>query len=204
MKRSRLAAGAVSRGIGACIVVAWLGLGCQSSDDPTDTADPAVTVEDTSTTSTTAAPSIGATTSTSGRPVDDGASGSGCRPGRGDLPDGAWFGYLEAADPAEISFDLACWFTGAAATAAATEDGDESPPPNDFHVRNDSDLVRRLVVDPGADVSLFAESGDPATVDVDEYEAWQPGWTAGADGPVPVWVTIDDGVVVAVEQQYIP
>ena len=49
-----------------------------------------------------------------------GPLGSGCTPRAGDsLPDGRWFGFVDDAQADQVSFDLACWFTGTAAAAAA-------------------------------------------------------------------------------------
>ncbi|MDH3296281.1 MAG: hypothetical protein OER95_18330, partial [Acidimicrobiia bacterium] len=103
----------------------------------------------------------------------------------------------------ELSFDLACWFTGDAATVAAAEDGEESPPPNDFHIRNDSDRLRTLAVDPGAAVDWLPNPGDPASVETVPYDVWlaeQPG------RPVTpgVWLNVEDGRVISIEEQYVP
>lgn len=132
------------------------------------------------------------------------ASGSGCTPpGGSDLPDGRWYGLVAEAEVGQVSFDLACWFTGSAAAAAASEDGEESPPPNDFHVRNESDRLRTLAVEEDAAVSWLPDPGDPATEEATTYDVWrieQPGraFTPG------VWLTVEDGAVVAIEEQYVP
>jgi hypothetical protein len=39
--------------------------------------------------------------------TNSGALGSGCVPGPGSLPDGAWFGWVNAASDASLEFDLA-------------------------------------------------------------------------------------------------
>ena len=124
-------------------------------------------------------------------PTNERASGSGCTPPPADdLPDGRWFGFVDQADPDQLSFDLACWFTGTAAAAAAAEDGEESPPPNDFYIRNGSDRLRSLPVDPGAAVDWLPNPGDPASAEKIAYDVWlnqQPG-----RDPIPgVWLDIE-------------
>ena len=69
-----------------------------------------------------------------------------------------------------ISFDLACWFSGEAATAAA-EDGEESPPPNDYYVRNQNAQLRELGVDPDTPV-LWHLSGDPSDSQQGTFSEW--------------------------------
>ncbi|MDH3679954.1 MAG: GerMN domain-containing protein, partial [Acidimicrobiia bacterium] len=137
-------------------------------------------------------------------PTNERASGSGCTPTSSDsLPDGLWFGFIEDPQTDQVSFDLACWFTGAAAAAAAAEDGEESPPPNDFHIRNESDRLRTLAVDPSAEVAWLPNPGDPESLEVVTYHAWlaeQPGRPV-APG---VWLNVEDGRVISIEEQYVP
>ncbi len=102
-----------------------------------------------------------------------------------------------------MRFDLACWFTGEAAARAATEDGEESPPPNDFYVRNVSDAVRSLTVDPGASVTWLPNPGDPATEQTVTYAEWLTGRDARGFQP-GVWLTVDGAVVVELHEQYVP
>ena len=91
-----------------------------------------------------------------------GPDGSGCTPGDGDvLPDGRWFGFPSAREADSFSFDLACWFTGDDAAAAATEDGAESPPPNDGSIRTGPNH-RLLIPSHRCHVELLADHGDPA------------------------------------------
>ncbi len=173
--------------------------------------------DDTSPTPTTAAPDTTGTTAatvtttpvttaraTTSPDVSSLAAGSGCTPGTAAaLPAGEWFGYVDAAAAGEVRFDLACWFTGEAAARAATDDGEESPPPNDFYVRNVNDAARSLGVAPGASVTWLPNPGDPATeqtitygdwLDVRDTRGYQPG----------VWLTIDGGAVVELHEQYVP
>ena len=48
--------------------------------------------------------------------------------------------------PATITFDLIQFFTGEAATKAAAEDGQGSPAPNDYYIRNVNPRLRTLPV----------------------------------------------------------
>ena len=194
------------------LAVAVVAVGC-GDDEGTNTAEATTTTEATTFTDTTASISTTAAADTtssteSTQPVDvptnERASGSGCTPGTTDsLPDGLWFGFIDDPRADQVSFDLACWFTGAAAVAAAAGDGQESPPPNDFHIRNDSDQLRTLAVDPSTEVAWLRKPGDPETVEVVTYRAWlaeQPG------RPVTpgVWLNVEDGQVRSIEEQYVP
>jgi hypothetical protein len=144
----------------------------------------------------------------------DGTSpdGSGCAPPPGPvLPDGIWFGTLKAVDPGAgtIGLDLACWFTGDAANAAATADGQtDVPVPNDYYIRNKVKLVytlraaptvQVLVLAKGPDGTIGSSLGPPST-----------GIAAATDllgdSQIPglVWVQVTDGWVVVVQQQYVP
>lgn len=132
------------------------------------------------------------------------ASWSGCQPASTDsLDDGRWYGLVSDVGPDQLAFDLACWFVGTAAADAAAEDGEESPPPNDYYVRNDSDLLRTLTVAPGTTVRWLPEVGDPSSEETVDYATWataQPG-----RDPVPgVWLDVEDGQVVDIQEQYVP
>lgn len=187
----------------AVIVCAGLILAACSSqggDSTTTTEDTTTTtMQDTST--TTGAPP------TTGKPptdTNDLASGSGCKPGSEDsLPDGEWYGYLADVSSPEVEFDLACWFTGEAAVAAASEDGAESPPPNDYYVRNQSEALRSLAVEGSAEVEYLANGGDPNTVTTTSYEEWHVEWEIDGFSP-GYWLTIEDGQVTRIVQQYVP
>ena len=175
--------------------------------DDSDTTDSSsdTTADDGDTTDTTA--DSGDTTSSTGDDDDAAAAvpeGSGCAPGETDsLPDGRWFGFVSAREPDSFSFDLACWFTGEQATLAAAEDGAESPPPNDYHIRNDNPTERLLIPATEVAVEYLAEPGDPASVLNVDYPTWVS--EAGARPVQPgVWVEIVDGMVSAVTEQYVP
>ena len=131
------------------------------------------------------------------------ASGSGCTPGTLDLPDGVWFGYVSTVAEASVSFDLACWFSLPAAADAAAEDGEESPPPNDYYIRNTDDRLRALVVSETAAVAWMPTAADPSTAVTVSFETWRVQQPLRSYRP-GVWVTVVDGNVVSIEEQYVP
>lgn len=130
------------------------------------------------------------------------ASGSGCTPGPGALPDGTWFGYVSDPTATELEFDLACWFSGAAAIEATLEDGEESPPPNDYYIRNTSTDTRSVPVSPDVtvrwlppdDIVNLTDIPYDEWLDVGPERSWQPA----------VWLEIEEGEVVSIEEQYQP
>jgi hypothetical protein len=139
------------------------------------------------------------------------AEGSGCTPGTpDDLPDGTWFGYAVAATDTTMDFDLACWFSGDAAVLAAAEDGEESPPPNDYHIRNENPALRTLDVASGVEVAALENPGDPSVVTPVPWADWAADRAgpifeiAGVDYYQDIWITVTDGEVIAVEEQYRP
>jgi hypothetical protein len=137
-------------------------------------------------------------------PTSERASGSGCTPANPEtLDDGRWYGFVDVAEADHLSFDLACWFTGEAAVDAAREDGAESPPPNDYHIRNDSDQLRTLPVVPEAEVVWLPNSGDPSSAEPVPYQTWLEGRAERAYDP-GVWLVIEGGNVVFIEEQYVP
>jgi hypothetical protein len=102
-----------------------------------------------------------------------------------------------------LDFDLACWFTGDPAAVAAAEDGEESPPPNDYYVRNANDLIRALTVDGDASVIWYPNPADPTTEQTVTFTEWLAG-RAGRSYQPGVWVTVESGAVVNMQEQYTP
>lgn len=187
--------------IAVAAVVGLVLSACASQGGESTTTTDATTTT-TSPTTTTTSP----TTSTTGGTVDtnDLASGSGCKPGTEDsLPDGEWYGFFADLDAEQIEFDLACWFTGDAAVKAAEEDGEESPPPNDYYVRNVNETVRSLTVSDSATVEYLANGGDPNSVTTTSYAEWHVEWEIDGFSP-GYWITVQDGEVTEIVQQYVP
>lgn len=103
--------------------------------------------------------------------------------------------------------DYAQMLTGDAAAAAATAHGDESPPPNDYYIVNDNPRVRRLDVDPNAEVRLTTK--EDGTVEVGGYAVTLESFaeifnSTQAVRDEPFWITITGDVVTAIKQQYLP
>jgi hypothetical protein len=132
----------------------------------------------------------------------DGPSGSGCTPGDAvSLPEGEWYGVVVSASPSGIEFDLACWFTGEAAIAAAAEDGAEDPP-NDYYVRNDNPQIRSLPVGAEAEVTWYP-TGDPASEATVTFEEWVAG-TISRGLLFGLWLDVIDGEVFRIREQWVP
>lgn len=190
--------------VSAALLVASCGSATGPIDQTSSTTQPTPTTTLAPTTSvaptTTVAP---ATTSTFPSSVVDEAEGSGCAPGPGQLEDGDWFGYVIAGTDTEVDFDLACWFTGDAATRAAAEDGEESPPPNDYYIRNNNETIRTLEVSAGTEVVWYPEFGDPTSETTIAYAGWVEAIEEREFGSM-VWLTVEDGQVVAVHEQWVP
>lgn len=179
----------------------------QGGESTTTTEDVTTTTgRDTTTTSAPTTTTTSTPTTTGQPPTDsnDLASRSGCKPGTEEtLPDGEWYGYIVDLNASEVEFDLACWFSGDAAVTAASEDGAESPPPNDYYVRNENETVRVLAVGSSAEVEYLVNGGDPNTVTTSAYQDWYVEWEV-SDFVPGYWLTIQDGEIIRIAQQYVP
>ena len=103
-----------------------------------------------------------------------------------------------------VTFDLVQWFEGDAAAKAAAEDGEESPPPNDYYIRNVNPRLRTLPVATGARLTLTRQT------------LGQGGGNAAGGVPVNLamvaangrdhlfWATVQGGRIQRLEEQYIP
>ncbi len=127
------------------------------------------------------------------------------------LPDGRHFGHLAAVgatqQPPRVVIDIARWFTDQAAIDAAIEDG-VTQWENGYYIRNEDPRWRIVEVDPSATVSLvvypYGDIQDPRTVglarfaelfDADEHAAFRG---------FPYWITVRDGTITAIDQQFLP
>lgn len=124
------------------------------------------------------------------------------------LDDGRYLGALIALgatqEPPRLVIDLQRWFTDQEAIAAAIEDGVIEPGeivPNGYYIRNENPRWRTIEIDPAATVSLtvypYGQIDDPQIVSLERFAELSPGWSE-------YWVTMEDGKVVAIEQQFIP
>jgi hypothetical protein len=116
--------------------------------------------------------------------------------------------YLKTVDPDRrtITFDLIQFFTGDAATKAAAEDGEESPPPNDYYIRNVNPRLRTLPVAADAPITvnvLAAQSTGSATKDVSVTLAKLASYFPNSGRP-PFWITVEQGQVTRIAEQYLP
>jgi hypothetical protein len=103
-----------------------------------------------------------------------------------------------------VTFDLVQWFQGDAAARAAAEDGEESPPPNDYYIRNVNPRLRTLPVAADARLTLtrltLGQGGGNAASGVPVDLA-----TVAANGRDHLfWATVQGGRILRLEEQYIP
>lgn len=127
------------------------------------------------------------------------------------LPDGRHFVYvkkLHGTPPdATFTFDLAEFLTGEAAAQAAAEHGDESPPPNDYYIVNDNPKLRTMPVAPDVTIQAIDWTNCCELTDV-PYTDWASSLTAPTDALLGMatqyWITVTDGWIVAIEEQYLP
>jgi hypothetical protein len=123
-----------------------------------------------------------------------------------ELQDGRQFGLIESVDlrpsPGTVVFDPADQLTGAAANRAAAAHGDEVPVPNDVYKVDDDPTVHTLALSPDVAIRVidWKNCCDPVAADLGAFKAS----FRGRDGYWGFWVTLDDGVVVKIEEQYHP
>jgi hypothetical protein len=184
-RRRRLAAvtvlvAALAAGLAAC------GSGDPPSDGPTTQPDAG-----------TAAPAqpTGTEAPATGQPAGEAAQ----------LENGRHPVILERVDVAgrTVTFDLVQWFTGDAATKAAAEDGEESPPPNDYYIRNVNPRLRTMPLAADARLTLTRQTlgqGGNATAGVEVDLA---GLAAGGREHL-FWATAQNGRILRLEEQYLP
>jgi hypothetical protein len=110
--------------------------------------------------------------------TNSGALGSGCVPGPGSLPDGAWFGWVNAASDASLEFDLACIWPGRIEPA----------------VSNESSTLRTLATTDAARVYRV----DGSTI---SYADWlgqgvdSVGNAPGLPSATPFWLFVNDDAI---------
>ena len=132
------------------------------------------------------------------------------------LEDGRHFGYVRSidVDGGTIEFDLAYFLSGEEANQAYQEaTGDTGPVPNDHFVVNDNPMLRTLALAPDVrlrlldwnhccetffdgDLALFAQAIEEQAdvADGDLIYRGQSQW----------WITVENGVVTEIEEQYSP
>ena len=142
-------------------------------------------------------------------PTDEGPSPAVLEDGRHPV----FLTELDATDRT-VTFDLIQFLTGPEAADAYAEDVPEDPdpgPPNDYWIRNESSELRTLPIAPDVTVSVIrlgessGAEGVPWTLEeLPDHLADQVGAPDGQLGWSPFWLTVEDGGVVAIEEQYLP
>jgi hypothetical protein len=131
---------------------------------------------------------------------------------------GEQFGYIRsvsAAGPAAtLAFDEAEFLTGDEAQRAAVEDGalpPGEPVSNDYYIRNPDKSTRTLPIATDAEITArrcpLCRNGQPGNVEDFLGSFMRKGRTyadpyRGAESLY--WLTIEDGTVVAIDEQYVP
>ena len=133
-------------------------------------------------------------------------------------PPAEQFGYIRsvstAGPAATLAFDQAQFLTGKEAQAAAEEDGAVEPGeavPNDYYIRNPDKTTRTLRISNDAEITAkrcdLCRNGEPGELGP-FLASFLKGRQTYADpyrGRYALyWLTIDDGVVVAIDEQYVP
>ena len=131
-----------------------------------------------------------------------------------ELEDGRHFGYIGSIDTAGASmvFDLAYFLTGDEANEAARDHGDEVPVPNDYYLVNDNPRLRTLAISPDPEIWVIDWGGNCCDLVrgefqpfVDAFGTKQHAWDAMYQGAESqYWVTVENGAVVAIEEQFLP
>jgi len=147
-----------------------------------------------------------------------GSANPGClgAPAPATLADGRYFGFVESVDldSGTMGFDLACFYTGEEANEQAAQRGDEVPVPNDVYIVNDNTTIRDVPVDPSTELLLIdwnecCETSPGAELDafasaIGEQDFVEIGGRRYAGSLSPYWVTIENGQVILIEEQFLP
>lgn len=130
--------------------------------------------------------------------------GSGCVVAGDVLPDGVWFGYAEGVASGVITFDLACYFTGAAAEAEAIADGEEA---FDNYIRNQNPKTFPVSISPLAQVFYIdATSEDVLAPELIPLSSW-PTAESYMDCPgefCGVWLYVNGGQATGIVEMFQP
>lgn len=184
---------------------------CAEGSD--DAAGPTASTGGTGTTSATGPTSPTGTTASTGPTGPTAVPTGSLEP---ELEDGEHFGFVESVDAegGTMVLDLAYFLTGDEANQAAADHGDETPVPNDYYIVNDNPKLRTLSLSPDVELALldwnnccdeffdgdlttFAtaiETGEQVTVGDEVYLGTLS----------PYWLTVQDGLVVRIEEQFLP
>jgi hypothetical protein len=189
--------------VGVLVFVVGYVLGADGGGETAASSTPSATPSPTATSSGPASqgPSDGATPSPE-------PSGSG-------LGDGRYFVRLTDLQGGEegpllLRYDLAYFYTGDEANQVAASRGDETPVPNDTYVVNDNPRLRLVPLAEHFAVRYLPEGSgltDPVPAPQDRFLVWLDETEQTDFPPKDItywWITISDGEVTKVEQQYQP
>jgi hypothetical protein len=139
------------------------------------------------------------------------------QPDDAELEDGRHFGYVTSVDVEErtIVFDLAIWLSGDEADRAYQDaTGETGPVPNDYYVVNDNPKLRTLTLAPDVRVRLLDWNDCCGTFFDADLDVWARAVVRNrhidvngreySNNSRQVWITVQDGVVTLVEEQYTP
>lgn len=143
------------------------------------------------------------------QPSSDCERPAGSSPATFDPAGGIYAAHVRAFDPtaSTLTFDVVQWLTGDDAVEAYRHDepGTTDGPPNDYYVVNQSHTERTVPVAPDVTVGLvrLATTG---TVDVKPGTFSElPGYVPAGDPATTVyWLTVADGTVTGICEQYRP
>jgi hypothetical protein len=125
------------------------------------------------------------------------------------LADGRHPVYLKTIDPDRrtITFDLIQMYWGEDAAREAAKDHQESPPPNDYYIRNVNPRLRTLPVRSDATITvntLASSWTGSATKNVPVTLAKLASLTGSDDHGPPFYITVRHDQVVKIAEQYVP
>jgi hypothetical protein len=130
------------------------------------------------------------------------------------LPDGRHFGKLYAVgvdqEPPRLVIDIQAFLTDQEAIDAAIEDGVIKPGEiveNGYYIRNQNPRWRVIEIDSSAQVTLttypYADPSAPKVISLERFgELYNS--DAGTLQYSPYWIEVRDGIVVAIEEQFLP
>jgi hypothetical protein len=118
------------------------------------------------------------------------------------LADGRHPVRLTAVDPnsGTITFDLVQWYFGEDAAREAAKDHQESPPPNDYYVRNVNPKLRTLPTAAGATITVnnLLNTQQPTPVSLAKLA------TLTQDRSPVFWITVRHDQVLKLSEQWVP
>lgn len=132
-----------------------------------------------------------------------------------ELPDDTYFVQLSDLEggeegPVLVVYDLAYFLTGEQADQEAAARGLETPVPNGYFIVNDNPKVRRTPLSDTFSVKYIPE-GSGLSTPVKAHQSQFLGWLGGSvqtDFPPADtswwWLTIDNGEITTIKQQYLP